>query len=62
MDLQETVHAGGADKNRMIDTLISLPAGEYQLKYKSDDSHSYNRWNAKPPEIAFYGIILSKNQ
>jgi CubicO group peptidase (beta-lactamase class C family) len=54
----ETKHAGGAGKNRKVDTVITLPAGKYKLRYKSDDSHSFDNWNALPPEINFWGIAL----
>lgn len=54
----ETTHAGGAGKNRKSDTVITLPAGKYKLRYKSDDSHSFDNWNALPPEINFWGIAL----
>ena len=49
MRYKNTVHAGGAQKNRMVDTIISLPAGHYRVYYKSDDSHSYRHWNAPAP-------------
>jgi CubicO group peptidase (beta-lactamase class C family) len=54
----ETTHAGGAVKNRKVDTVITLPAGKYKLRYKSDDSHSFDSWNALPPDINFWGIVL----
>ncbi|MGC2237822.1 MAG: serine hydrolase [Pyrinomonadaceae bacterium] len=54
----ETTHAGGAVKNRKVDTVITLPAGKYKLRYKTDDSHSFDNWNALPPEINFWGIAL----
>lgn len=54
----ETTHAGGAGKNRKVDIVITLPAGKYKLRYKSDDSHSFDNWNALPPEINFWGIAL----
>ncbi|MHB2153563.1 hypothetical protein ACX8XN_04090 [Calditrichota bacterium GD2] len=49
MRFKNTVHAGGANKNRMVNTIISLPAGHYRVYYRSDGSHSYRRWNASPP-------------
>ena len=58
MTIDGTIHAGGADKNQLVDTSIRLPAGKYRLKYISDNSHSYNRWNATPPDYSFYGISL----
>jgi CubicO group peptidase (beta-lactamase class C family) len=61
MKAAETAHAGGAEKNRKVDTTVSLPAGRYRLHYKSDDSHSFDNWNALPPEINFWGIALYAN-
>ena len=62
MTIDETIHAGGANKNRMIDTEMRLSKGQYKLCYISDDSHSFNRWNASPPDFAFYGISLYRKQ
>jgi CubicO group peptidase (beta-lactamase class C family) len=58
MKSSETIHAGGAPKNRKVDVVITLPAGKYRLRYKSDDSHSFDNWNAMPPDINFWGIAL----
>jgi len=58
MKYSETTHAGGAAKNRKVDVVITLPAGKYRLRYKSDDSHSFDNWNAMPPDINFWGIAL----
>jgi len=60
MQEPKTVHAGGAGKNRQIDTVITLPAGNYKLRYKSDDSHAFDHWNALPPDINFWGIAVYK--
>ena len=62
MKAPQTVHAGGARKNRKIDVQITLPAGNYKLHYKSDDSHSFDHWNALPPDINFWGIAVYKKQ
>lgn len=43
-------HAGGAQKNRLYDGTLRLPAGSYVLRYESDGSHSYSDWNADPPD------------
>jgi len=61
MKAAETAHAGGAGKNRKVDAALSLPAGRYKLHYKSDDSHSFDNWNALPPDINFWGIALYAN-
>lgn len=49
MTFEITSHAGGARKNREWRGEIRLPAGSYRLRYVSDDSHSFNDWNAQPP-------------
>jgi len=54
----QTTHAGGASINRLIDTAVRLPAGKYKLHFKSDDSHSFDRWVTLPPHVNFWGITL----
>ena len=49
MDYQETTHAGGNLKNRMINQVIKLDKGSYIAYYITDDSHSYRHWNSSPP-------------
>ena len=54
-------HAGGARKNKMENMTMLLDKGEYKLRYRSDDSHSYNHWNDDPPDDQHYwGITLFK--
>jgi CubicO group peptidase (beta-lactamase class C family) len=60
MQEAKTLHAGGAGKNRKVDVVITLPAGNYKLRYKSDDSHSFDHWNSLPPDINFWGITVYK--
>ena len=50
MKYDETDPAGGSAKNRVFDGVITLPAGNYVLRYRSDGSHSYDDWNADPPD------------
>lgn len=47
-------------KNRQVDEVVTLPAGNYKLPYKSDDSHSFDHWNALPPDISFWGMAVYK--
>ncbi len=49
MRYRNTQPAGGADKNRKADTIITLDPGDYIVHYRSDDSHSYHDWNTTPP-------------
>ncbi|MBN2707569.1 MAG: hypothetical protein JXR46_00880 [Calditrichaceae bacterium] len=59
MEEDETEHAGGAAKNRMINEDIEFEAGSYLVKYTSDGSHSYEKWNSNPPyDPAAWGIIV----
>jgi hypothetical protein len=59
MRYDETSHAGGADKNRVFNDVISLPAGDYELLYRTDDSHAFGSWNADPPhDFASWGVTL----
>ena len=60
MQEAKTTHAGGAGKNRKVDAVITLPAGNYKLRYKSDDSHAFDQWNSLPPDINFWGIAVYK--
>ncbi|MEQ8471913.1 MAG: hypothetical protein RIC35_12050 [Marinoscillum sp.] len=59
MNYRNTRHAGGADKNIRMDEIIDLPAGSYVVNYRTDDSHSYESWNALPPDDPqFWGVAL----
>jgi len=59
MTYDNTGHAGGAEKNRVAEDIIRLPAGEYTVRYRSDDSHSFNSWNSDAPrDAANYGVTL----
>jgi len=54
-----TFHAGGGRKNRMVNMTFLLDKGEYVLRYRSDDSHSFNAWNVDPPDDpAYWGITV----
>jgi len=53
-------HAGGAGKNRVIAQDIKLDAGSYIAMYVTDDSHSPIEWNSAPPfDPAFWGMTIS---
>ncbi len=58
----ETKHAGGAGRNRKADLVVTLPAGKYRLRYKADDSHSFDNWNTLPPDVNFWGIAVYAKQ
>ena len=60
MTYRTSEHAGGAEKNRMFDGTIRLPAGNYLLRYKSDGSHSYEEWNSDAPDDPdAWGVVVS---
>lgn len=59
MTYRTTEPAGGASKNRRFNGVITLPAGEYVLRFETDGSHSFGSWNANPPdEPDMWGITL----
>jgi hypothetical protein len=59
MDLEHTEHAGGADKNRVVDDVVTLEPGDYMVYYVTDGSHSWSNWNATAPaDENVWGITL----
>jgi hypothetical protein len=63
MEYRDTEHAGGATKNRVFDAVITLPAGEYTLRYTSDGSHSSEDWNSGAPYDPFnYGVTITRTE
>lgn len=49
MTKRNTETAGGAEKNRLFDGIVRLPAGDYIAHYETDDSHAFRDWNADAP-------------
>lgn len=49
-DESDSYHAGGAEKNRLVDAEFDVPAGRYVAIYATDDSHAWDRWNSSPPQ------------
>ena len=49
MKKDRTQHAGGANKNRMVDEVLTFHKGAFIAYYKTDNSHSYDDWNDSPP-------------
>ena len=59
MDYDHTSRAGGARKNREVETTLRLPVGRYALHYVSDGSHSFKQWNQDPPTREhLWGVTL----
>ena len=59
MTADNTDFAGGAAKNCVFDGIVELPAGNYLVYYRSDDSHAFLEWNAAAPfEPKKYGITI----
>lgn len=60
MDKWNTEWAGGADKNRYVQDIVTLPAGNYVACYASDDSHDPGEWNSPPPADPMnYGMTIT---
>lgn len=61
MGYRMTEHAGGARKNRVVNAVVPLKAGEYVVHYETDGSHDFGGWNDSPPaDPASWGITLRK--
>lgn len=59
MRYRDSMPAGGASKNRIVRADVTLPAGEYVLHYRSDDSHAFGDWNSAPPlQSHLWGVTL----
>lgn len=59
MSRRNTEHAGGNDKNRLFDGVVTLEKGSYIAAYVTDDSHAYRSFNASPPfQPKAYGMAL----
>ncbi len=60
-DFSKTFHAGGGQKNRKQYEVLTLPSGDYNLKYIMDVGHSYNNFNTQmPADSADYGVQIYK--
>lgn len=58
-NLTDYNRAGGGRKNFSAFQELTLPAGEYQINYVTDGSHSFERWNVKPPhDPQFWGVSM----
>ncbi|MCW8848945.1 MAG: triple tyrosine motif-containing protein, partial [Melioribacteraceae bacterium] len=53
-EFRNSFHASGGMKNRIKIGTLSLKAGRYKLRYKSDDSHSTVSYNDAPPQDSAY--------
>jgi hypothetical protein len=61
MTYRKTVHAGGADKNRVVDQTILLDKGDYIVHYETDGSHAFGDWNSAPPDDpGSWGITVTR--
>ena len=49
MTYDRTDHAGGHDKNRLVDEQLTLEPGSYEAIYVTDDTHSFAGWNGPRP-------------
>ena len=50
MTWQNTIPAGGDDRNRMFRGTLSLPAGTYIVNFRTDFSHAYGDFEDIPPD------------
>jgi len=59
MTYRNSSYAGGTSKNKKVDEIVTLPAGDYVVSFVTDDSHSPQQWNQMPPyDPNFWGITI----
>jgi hypothetical protein len=60
MTRKQSTKAGASSKNRKVDTSLRLPAGEYEVHYRTDDSHSYPgfKYGGAPDHPEAWGITV----
>jgi hypothetical protein len=47
---ENTVHAGGAKKNRKAEVTLHLAPGTYTAHFVTDDSHAFGDFSDRPPD------------
>jgi len=50
MEHAETLHAGGTDKNRLAEVILTLEPGTYVLSYRTDGTHDCSGFNGDQPD------------
>lgn len=58
MTRDQTLPTGGGAMNRQATDRIDLRTGTYRLHYRTDWGHSFDNWDALPPDNLFWGIAL----
>ena len=58
LEFDRSTHAGGALKNRRQEDTLRLPAGEYTLRFETDECHATDHWDDVPPTEPFSGIKI----
>ena len=57
--MDENFYLGGAIKNRIKIDIQELKPGNYTMHYKSDESHSFGKWNQDAPTyLSMWGIQI----
>lgn len=61
MTYRKTRHAGGANKNRISVANIILDEGKYTVYFVTDGSHSFEDFNASPPDNPeSWGVVITQ--
>lgn len=58
MHFDNSIHAGGALKNRRQEDTLVLVSGKYTVRYTTDENHAAGHWDDVPPDDPFSGIKL----
>jgi signal transduction histidine kinase/ligand-binding sensor domain-containing protein len=59
MEAHQARYAGGAFKNRLQVSMMTMKAGKYKLRYQSNSKHAYKAWTGMPPDNPeLWGIFV----
>jgi CubicO group peptidase (beta-lactamase class C family) len=54
--------AAGAYKNRRVNRILTLPAGDYRLRFQTNEKYASGDWGDQAPGDRFWGITLYEDR
>ncbi|MGD9147494.1 MAG: serine hydrolase [Anaerolineae bacterium] len=54
--------AAGAYKNRRVNRTLTLPAGDYRLRFQTNEAHAFGDWGDQAPGDRFWGMTLYEDR
>jgi CubicO group peptidase (beta-lactamase class C family) len=54
--------AAGAYKNRRVNRTLTLPPGDYRLRFQTNETHAFGDWGDQAPGDRFWGMTLYEDR